>query len=238
MRYLFLLRETPIDKGRQHTGFHPHVAAQHDVVEHRHAAEQRDILKRAGDAEGGDLRWAGAGDVLAFEDNRARVGPIEPADHVEERGLAGAVWTNDRDETTAGDRERDTLYRSHPAEMLRHIRNSELRLARRTSRTLQITGHETARISSPTRFIRPCRAFMAGILLMHAKECNRSARLHTRFNLVITGFCRHAAAVQRSTGGLPWHSWDTRAIGALGQYVRPRMRRVGEFRRELRSPSG
>src|SRR5208282_5981750 len=51
VRHLFLLREAPIDKGREHTGLHPHVAAQHDVVEHRHAAEQRDILKRASDAQ-------------------------------------------------------------------------------------------------------------------------------------------------------------------------------------------
>src|ERR1700737_5315473 len=103
MRDLFLLRKAPIDKGRQHPGLHPHMTPQHDIVEHRHAAEERDVLERAGDAEHGDLRWAGAGDVLALEDDRAGVGPVEPADHVEEGSLAGAVWANDRDEPAAAD---------------------------------------------------------------------------------------------------------------------------------------
>src|SRR4029077_9488691 len=82
VRHLFLLCETPIDKGSQHPGLHPHVAAQHYVVEHRHAAEERDVLERTRDAECRDLRWSGAGYVVTLKDDRARVRPIEPADHV------------------------------------------------------------------------------------------------------------------------------------------------------------
>src|ERR1700730_18633380 len=102
---------------------------QHDIVEHRHAAEERDVLERAGDAEHGDLRWAGAGDVLALEDDRAGVGPVEPADHVEEGSLAGAVWANDRDEPAAAAGERHTMQRPPRAEMLSSVGNGELRLA-------------------------------------------------------------------------------------------------------------
>ena len=73
MRDLLLLRQAPIDEGRQDARFHAHVAAEHDVVEHGHAAEQRDVLKGAGDPERGDLGRAEAGRVDALERDRAAV---------------------------------------------------------------------------------------------------------------------------------------------------------------------
>src|SRR4029077_10101527 len=136
VRHLFLLCETPIDKGRQHPGLHPHVAAQHYVVEHRHAAEERDVLERTRDAECRDLRWSGAGYVVTLKDDRARVRPIEPADHVEERGLARTIRPNDRHQLAAADGERYALDGAHPAEMFRDTRNGKLRLA----------GHDCRRV--------------------------------------------------------------------------------------------
>ena len=60
------------------------VAAKHDVVEHGHAGEKRDVLKRPGDAERGDLGRALVRDVAALKGDRAGVGGVEAADHVEE----------------------------------------------------------------------------------------------------------------------------------------------------------
>src|ERR1700730_313250 len=99
--------------------------------------------------------------------------PVDPADHVEERGLARAVRTDDRDEPAAADRERHAIHRAHPAEMLGHAGNGELSFARCVFGDIQIAEHETVRISSPANVIYPCRALMAGILLRHARECNR-----------------------------------------------------------------
>ena len=93
-----------------------HVPAEHDVVEHRHAGEQRDVLKRAGDAERGDLRRTQPGDVAALETDRATGRPVEAADHVEQRGLAGAVRTYDRQDLTATDSDRHVLHRGDAAE--------------------------------------------------------------------------------------------------------------------------
>src|SRR5438067_2045511 len=98
MRYLLFLRQAPIEEGGEHPSLHVHVTPEHDVVEHRHAGEQRDVLERTGDPERGDMRWPGAGDVLAGESNAAGVGPVETADHVEKRGLAGAVRADNRDQ--------------------------------------------------------------------------------------------------------------------------------------------
>src|SRR5208282_850920 len=54
----------------------------------------------------------------------------------------------------------------------------------------------------PAHFIRSCRALMAGILLTHARECNRLHNLRIRLNVVITRFydktCRRSGHVKRS----------------------------------------
>src|SRR4029077_2686414 len=113
-----------------------------------------------------------AGDVLAFEGDRAGVRLVEPADHVEERGLAGAVRADDRDKTAAPDGERHAIHRAHPAEMLGYIGNGELRLARCAGRDLRIAENELRAHSLTCRFIHSCRTLMAGILLTHTRECN------------------------------------------------------------------
>ena len=117
MRQFLLLRQSPVDEGRQHAGAHVHVPAQHDVVEHGHAGEQRDVLERARDAECGDLRRARMGDVAAFEGDGAAGRAVEARDHVEQGGLAGAIRTDDRHDLAATDGHRHVLNRAHAAEV-------------------------------------------------------------------------------------------------------------------------
>src|SRR5438045_1595757 len=93
----------------------------------------------------------GAGDVLPRKDDIAGVRPVEPANHVEERGLAGAVRADNRDQLAGADRERYRLDRPHAAKVLRHARDDELRLSGRNVAAVHMTGHDAVRISSPFR---------------------------------------------------------------------------------------
>jgi hypothetical protein len=105
---LFLLRESPVRERAQHPGLHVDVSAEEQVVEDGHATEQRDVLEGSGDAELGDLARRQLGHVAALEDDAAGIGMIEAADHVEHRGLAGAVGPDDREDLALLSFERDT----------------------------------------------------------------------------------------------------------------------------------
>ena len=85
------------------------------------------------------MRRTSAGDVLARKYDIAGVGPVEAADHVEERGLARAVRANNRDQLAGADRERNRLYRPHAAKVLRDARDGELRLSGRDLAAVHIT---------------------------------------------------------------------------------------------------
>ena len=65
--------------------------ADHDVLAHRHAAEHRQVLEGAAHAQPGDLMRGRVGDRLAFEQDVAGLVLVQPAQAVEQRGLAGAV---------------------------------------------------------------------------------------------------------------------------------------------------
>ena len=62
-----------------------------DVVLDVEAAEDRRLLRQIADAEPGALVHRQRGDVVAVELDAAAVGFDQPGDHVEDRGLAGAV---------------------------------------------------------------------------------------------------------------------------------------------------
>ena len=92
------------------------MSAEQQVVEHRHLREQLDVLERAGDAQGGDLVRAQTLDAAALPADVADLGDVHLADGVEDRGLAGAVGADDREQLAAVDAERDVVDRQHPAE--------------------------------------------------------------------------------------------------------------------------
>ena len=200
VRRLLALRQPPIDKGRQDPGAHPHMAAEHDVVEHGHAGKQRDVLKRAGDAERGDAGRPGAGHVPAFEPDRAGVGLVEAADDVEQRGLAGAVRSDDRRQAAAAHRERDVLDRAHAAKMLGHAADGEQRVPVHRGRiAAHIARHGAACISSARPPNHPCRAIMAVMMLTQAAECNC---FNSDFRGAPSGSCRGRSARETIVQGI------------------------------------
>ena len=100
---------------------HAQRAPRHDVVERRHAAEQRDVLERARDAAGRRLVRPHLGARLALERDAAVLRRVEAVDHVEHRGLAGAVRADDRADLALADVERDVGDRLHAAEGERDV---------------------------------------------------------------------------------------------------------------------
>src|SRR5436309_2632030 len=77
------------------------------VVEDNHAA---------GDAEDGDVGRREVRPVSAVENDPSLVGVVEPADHVEQRRLAGAVWTDDGEDLAAADLDAHLAQRDERAE--------------------------------------------------------------------------------------------------------------------------
>jgi hypothetical protein len=90
--------------------------AGHDVLQHGQAAEQADALQRAGDAEGGQLVRAQPGELAAAEADRAGLRADEAAQDVQQRGLPGAVRTDDPGDPAPGGGQRDILQGRQAAE--------------------------------------------------------------------------------------------------------------------------
>src|SRR4051794_7151948 len=101
------------------------------VLDRRHRAEQPDVLERAREPALHDPVGPHRGDVLAVEDDPPGGGLVEAREHVEERGLAGAVRPDDRDDRLTRDLERDGVDREQAAEALRHVGRLEQHLALR-----------------------------------------------------------------------------------------------------------
>jgi hypothetical protein len=86
------------------------------VVAHAELAEQRDVLERAADAQACHAVARQPGQPGAVERDMASAGPIEAADAVEQRGLAGPVGTDQAADLVAPDIEGDAVQRHHAAE--------------------------------------------------------------------------------------------------------------------------
>ena len=67
------------------------VTAGQDVLDHRAMLEQRQILKGSADADRGEAPGRDAGQIGTVKHDTAAARPQHAADHVEQRGLAGAV---------------------------------------------------------------------------------------------------------------------------------------------------
>src|SRR5690625_4134130 len=80
--------------------------------------EQAGDLERPGDALVGDLLGLQTSDVFAEDGDRAHARLDEPGEEVEERGLAGAVRTDQRVHITFDDPEVDVAYGTEATEVL------------------------------------------------------------------------------------------------------------------------
>ena len=105
------------------------MAADPDVVEHRLRAEQREVLEGAGDADLGDAVRRAGEHRAAFEQDIAAIGRVEPADAVEQRGLAGAVRPDQPEDLALLDGERDAVERDDAAEAQSDVADFEQRRA-------------------------------------------------------------------------------------------------------------
>ena len=88
--------------------------ADQDVVAHAHAAEQRDVLEGAADAEAGHAVAAEALERAALEQDVAVGVAVDAADAVEQRGLAGAVRSDQAADLAIADIERHAAERDTP----------------------------------------------------------------------------------------------------------------------------
>jgi hypothetical protein len=95
------------------------------VVEHGHRLEQLHVLERARDPAPDDPVRRRPQQAPAVEVELARIRPVQPRDHVEERGLAGAVRPDQADDLAGVDVERDLVDRDDPAEPARHVADRE-----------------------------------------------------------------------------------------------------------------
>jgi hypothetical protein len=67
------------------------VLRHHEVLEHRHPSEQPHLLEGTADTHRSSLVCEQVGDVALIEEDASALGPEQPADHVEQGRLPGAV---------------------------------------------------------------------------------------------------------------------------------------------------
>src|SRR5437867_5960962 len=80
-----------------------------DVVPDAHAREEPDVLEGPADAEAHDLVRLAPADLLVLEDDRPRWHREHASHHVEERGLARTVRTDERENRPPRHREGDLV---------------------------------------------------------------------------------------------------------------------------------
>ena len=95
-----------------------HPQAERHVFEHRHVAEQRVMLEHESDIA---LAGAAGKRVFAIERHLAGIRPVEACDDPQQRGLARARWSQQRQQFAVGDLEVDTVKGCKRAEFLYDI---------------------------------------------------------------------------------------------------------------------
>ncbi len=98
-----------------------HLDRDAQIFAHGQLGEYLGDLKGAGDAAPHPARRQEPGNILAVEQDMARIRHKEPADHVEKGGLAGAVRADHRAQLSGLDRHRDAVDRDETAEPARDI---------------------------------------------------------------------------------------------------------------------
>src|SRR5437867_7704884 len=107
---------TPVERLQQKAPPRLEEPSRHEVVEHAHPLEQGHVLEGARDAEDGNVGGPEVRPVSAVEDDPSLVRVVEPADHVEQRRLAGAVRTDDGEDLAAADLDAHLAQRDERAE--------------------------------------------------------------------------------------------------------------------------
>ena len=90
--------------------------AEDHVLADREAHEQLELLEGPGEPEARALRRRRAGDLASTEEDVAGLGSEQPREHVEQRGLAGAVRSDEPDDAGGRDHEAHVADRDEPAE--------------------------------------------------------------------------------------------------------------------------
>ena len=122
---LLLALDRRLEQGVPELRAHPAVLPQTDVVQSGHVLEEPDVLEGACDAERGDLVRLGAGDLAVLEDDAAGRRRKDAGDPVEERGLPGAVRTDEGEDLALLDVERHIVHGHQAAETFRDVVDAE-----------------------------------------------------------------------------------------------------------------
>ena len=101
------------------------MGADADVVHHREVRKQRDVLEGAADADLGDPVRRPRQDARAFHQDVAGRRLIEPGEAVEERGLAGAVRSDQAEDWPLMHVEGHAIERNDAAEHDADVANRE-----------------------------------------------------------------------------------------------------------------
>src|SRR5712671_5966167 len=88
----------PVQRSRDEIVFQQMMPADHDVIEHAHMMKQRKVLEGAADAEGRPGVGVERGDIPPAIEQLAFGRPVAARDAVDDRGLAGAVGADNREQ--------------------------------------------------------------------------------------------------------------------------------------------
>src|ERR1700686_3704169 len=91
----------PVQRSRDEVVLQEVMPPDHDVVEHAHVLEQGEVLEGAADAEPRPGVGIERGDVLPAIEQLAFGRPVAARNAVDDRGLAGAVGADDREQFAA-----------------------------------------------------------------------------------------------------------------------------------------
>ena len=125
--------------------------ADDDIFERSHRAEQPDVLEGAREAEGGALVRRQAGHFDAVDENRARIGAVEPGDDIERRCLAAPVGADQRMHAAAAHLKIDAVDRLQAAKILDETAHLE------RGRSAGIGGAQQERLGGCRRRARRAR---------------------------------------------------------------------------------
>ena len=116
--------------------------ADDDIVLDAERRKRPHDLEGAADAAPADAVGRQAVDALAGEGDRSGVGREHAGDHVEQRGLAGAVRPDDRENAALGHLEADPVDRDQAAEPLAHAIDRQQRAHFfRSARPIRLQTH-------------------------------------------------------------------------------------------------
>ena len=128
------------------------LAAEKDVLGDGQGRQDRLLLEDHGDAGIEGLARRSDVDRLAVDQNVALVGLIDAVQHLEQRGLAGAVLADEADDLALVDGEADIVQRLHAGEGFRDVADFEDRLP-----SFHHSSRERSRASATAAMIsRPC----------------------------------------------------------------------------------